>query len=263
MKPAVTIQSLAAELSGSLERRARNNGADFLIIRDGSPSWVSEVIDAAHTDGRDHMLHDDHRFEFVAESASALSECDDPNDVELAPEERTSRLTAWLHSRPDRLGWCDEAAENFRFRVVGLFTRIQRGHWLERNHVLGIVREQLRELAEEIGEKDDAEIGGAPFVTTIHVTQEHIAAGGPPDVHGCPLTLAMEEAMGDGFAVEIGIEEYWVYVRGSDRAEDGLYCGTLPLAAQRFVSDHDHKRPIAPDTFQIEIPPEYLRRQET
>jgi hypothetical protein len=91
-------------------------------------------------------------YEFVAESASALSKCDDPDDVELAPEERTSRLTAWLHSRPDRLDWCESRPEAFGDPDDSLFARIQLGYSRERGHVLDIVREQLREMAEKIGE---------------------------------------------------------------------------------------------------------------
>jgi hypothetical protein len=146
-------QNLAEELSLAFVTLKRDNGAEYVILKDGSPEWMTEVCHTAHQDGtQGGMLPDDWRHEFIKESADLLAEAEEYewDDLQLESDVYTHDLLSWLSSRNDRVSYCDEASEEgFVNSENGTLGRISAGQWKEKDEVLSLVRTALRELAEE------------------------------------------------------------------------------------------------------------------
>jgi hypothetical protein len=109
---ATAIQKLAASLTKALETRKRDNGNEFVCLKDGSPVWMTEVIRSAHAD----KLPDDTTYAFIEKCADALADADEdaePSDVilEIEPDIYTADLTAWLHARADHIFYLNEVLE--------------------------------------------------------------------------------------------------------------------------------------------------------
>jgi hypothetical protein len=112
MSDTTSIQKLAADLSKALETKKRDNGQEFVSLKDGSPEWMTQVIRSAHGD----KLPDDTVYSFIEKAADALanaSEDAEPSDVilELEPDPYTAGLTAWLHARVDHVYYLTECLE--------------------------------------------------------------------------------------------------------------------------------------------------------
>src|SRR5689334_2352080 len=102
MTSTYSVHSLAAKLSKAFQTKKRNDGNEFVSLKDGSPSWMTDVVRAAHGD----KLPDDTVYAFIGKAADAIADADedaDPQDVisEIEPDSYTSDLTAWLNARPD------------------------------------------------------------------------------------------------------------------------------------------------------------------
>ena len=109
---ASSIQKLAADLSKAFETKKRNDGQEFVSLKNGSPSWMTDVIRSAHGD----KLPDDTTYAFIERAADALadaSEDAEPSDVilEIEPDPYTAGLTAWLNARADHVYFLTEVLE--------------------------------------------------------------------------------------------------------------------------------------------------------
>jgi hypothetical protein len=107
-----SIKKFAEKLSGALETKKRNDGQEFVCLKDGSPAWMTEVIRSAHGD----KLPDDTTYKFIERVADALanaSEDAEPSDVilEIEPDPYTAGLTAWLNARVDHVYYLTEVLE--------------------------------------------------------------------------------------------------------------------------------------------------------
>jgi hypothetical protein len=112
MSDTTSIQKLAEQLSAAFETKKRNDGQEFVSLKDGSPEWMTQVIRSAHGD----KLPDDTTYAFIEKAADALAEMDEsaePSDViaELEPDSYTADLTAWLNTRPDHVYFLTEVLE--------------------------------------------------------------------------------------------------------------------------------------------------------
>ena len=58
---ATSIQKLAEQLSAAFETKKRNDGQEFVSLKDGSPEWMTDVIRATHGD----KLPDDTVYAFI------------------------------------------------------------------------------------------------------------------------------------------------------------------------------------------------------
>ena len=140
-----TIEELARELSRALERTKRTSGEHepgldhYVRLKDGSPHWMTEVCHAAHGD----TLPDDWRYEFIEDATDALAESG--GDLDAAQEALdesdhyvyTSQLTGWLHSSNVRLGYVEDASEEFggdldTAQALGLGIRVEQRETLRR-----------------------------------------------------------------------------------------------------------------------------------
>lgn len=102
----VKVKEFAGLLSNTLERKSRDNGVEFVSLKDGSPEWMTNVVRSVHGD----KLPDDTVYEFISRCADALADSDSPEDTisELEPDVYTPDLTAWLNRRVDHVEYLSE-----------------------------------------------------------------------------------------------------------------------------------------------------------
>jgi len=157
-----TLADLAAEARGYFKRGKREAPGigPILVHKDEAPEWVKDLSRAAHDDGR--ILPDDWRFEFIGDALDLIGDMGDVEDVDDIRERfrewfdgayvYTAEQLAWLASSGGRLGYCDEAAEEFGFSGTTL-ERIALGMAYEAEEVFESVLSSL--LARLDGALDD------------------------------------------------------------------------------------------------------------
>lgn len=135
------------KLASMFETRTRDDGSEFVALKDSAPEWASDFVREAHGT---EILPDDYRYRWISEALDLLAEADDPSDPDLHGEFMdgasiyTHDLLAWLSSNLTRIAYCDQAAEDFGTKDdADLTSRIQLGQALERSEVFHNV---LREL---------------------------------------------------------------------------------------------------------------------
>lgn len=107
------IRKLAAELSASLVRDKRNDGTEFIYLKDAPKhAWMRDVIRAVHGE----KMPDDTTYKLIERCADYIAETDgdtEPADVicEIEPDIYTNDLTAWLHARVDHVEYLDQVLE--------------------------------------------------------------------------------------------------------------------------------------------------------
>lgn len=153
----MTLRELASWYESRLTTGKRHDGATFYKFKDESKEDEARcraLALAAHSDGS--MLPDDWRYEFIAYALSALSETNDPDDIDIEADVYTSELTAWLHSRNDRTAYCDEAvSEGLISEGSDMFARLTAGQYLEKREVLAQVRAYLESELDDMTTVDD------------------------------------------------------------------------------------------------------------
>jgi hypothetical protein len=109
MSDTTSIQKLAEKLSKALETKKRNDGNEFVSLKDGSPAWMTDVIRATHG----NKLPDDTTYAFIERAADAIADSEDPQDAiaEIEPDPYTAGLTAWLNARVDHVYYLTEVLE--------------------------------------------------------------------------------------------------------------------------------------------------------
>jgi hypothetical protein len=105
----MSIQELAKMLSSALVTGKRNDGKDFVHLKDKSPQWMTYIIQAVHGD----KLPDDTTYALIGKCADVIAEAESPADAiyEIEPDVYTSDLTGWLHARVDQTDYVNEAIE--------------------------------------------------------------------------------------------------------------------------------------------------------
>ena len=138
------LATIANEALSSLEQRTRDNGETFWSRKDGSPDWVQSLCHDAHGD----MTPDDHRYSFIVEALAALAEGDEDADT-IEADCYTSDLTGWLHSRPDRFSYCDQAVGD-GYGFTDTVALLSMGQSMEKREVFELVKANLESRLEEI-----------------------------------------------------------------------------------------------------------------
>lgn len=106
----MSIQELAKQLSDAFETKKRDSGVEFVVLKDDSPKWMTDVIHAVHGD----KLPDDTTYGFIEQCATAIADStDDPQDAiySIEPNVYTNNLTGWLHARADHVYYLTEVLE--------------------------------------------------------------------------------------------------------------------------------------------------------
>ncbi len=139
------VSKKAKEALAYFEKANRTNGVEFWKVKDGAPQWVTDLCFASHSDGA--MLPDDWRYVFIVEALVALEE-----EIELEPDIYTSELTAWLASNVNRVGYVDDARDEWGGDLKSIFDELQLGQLTEKREVFDQVTAFLEALIEEGGE---------------------------------------------------------------------------------------------------------------
>lgn len=131
------IHEKAAAMAAAFERRMRDNGRPFDALKDGSPTWMDDVIMAAHQSGE--MLPNDWSYETARNLIERIAESDDLDDdkweaVESCVDVYNGDLCTWLGSHAYRAAFCDEAAEMFG-PAPSILEAIQAGQRLEAGQI--------------------------------------------------------------------------------------------------------------------------------
>lgn len=98
------------------------------------------------------------------------------------------------------------------------------------------------------------------MVVTIDVTAEDIAEGKQIICTACPVARAINRRLAPGWEAAVGSGEY---VLDPETWSD--HCsveGLLPPAASEFILAFDLGRPVAPFSFQLDLPDYLLRAEE-
>lgn len=142
-----TIQSKATAALEWFERKQRGDERIW-VTKDGKPEWVVDMCREAHDAG--DMFPDDLRYEYIEEALCALSEAGEADDIEIEADIYTHDLTAWLHSRADRPGYCDMAQEEGLIpEDAGMWQRLGAGQYMEKREVLDALIGFLCQLDED------------------------------------------------------------------------------------------------------------------
>jgi hypothetical protein len=106
------------------------------------------------------MLPDDHRYEFIRDAVSALADEDDTDAARdsIEPDIYTANLAAWLGSRTDRYGYCDEAIEEQGQPFPDTISLLQAGYYREQIEVFDAVLSALEDVASEIEDEETADV---------------------------------------------------------------------------------------------------------
>jgi len=148
------VKQLAKEARRWLTVQRDNEGHEKVVFRPGAPEWVEVLVREAHRQGRELMLPDDFRFEFVAEALDAIADADDLDDVSLEPDESTPKLLAWISSNLTRPSYVDEAIEETGW-PGSMLAALAAGQAREKEEVLQLVQDHLEQLAEDQDEDEE------------------------------------------------------------------------------------------------------------
>lgn len=148
------IIKLATEMSAAFETKTRENGEEYIILKDGSPDWMrDDVIYPAHDD----KLPDDTVYSFIEKTVDAIANCVDDcteNDVEdaideIEPDIYTSDLTAWLNARNDHVYYLTEALEE-ELGIVDGFQLLAYAQQIQIREIAYSTLEALKKVAENL-----------------------------------------------------------------------------------------------------------------
>ena len=141
------IRTLAREaLDYHVAATREGSGERFDKFRDGAPAWTRDLALYAHEGG--DILPDDWRYACMFAALEAIADADagaDVSDVghdfaDAYVDVYTSALTAWLASSVRRIGYVDEACEEFGIADdAGEDRRIALGQYAEAVEVFASV----------------------------------------------------------------------------------------------------------------------------
>ena len=148
------IKAAALAFYCAFEQRTIGDRPPFYVLKDGRPDWMRGAIYEAHNG----ILLDDWSYSACYSIVSDLADCDEA-DTESDIRERsdefiggrideaTSRLAAWLASHSARVGYCDEAADDYG-AVADIRKAMQRGQHLELSQIFNAILSALVEQVE-------------------------------------------------------------------------------------------------------------------
>jgi hypothetical protein len=146
-----TIESVADEAYRAMERATREDGSQYVRLRDDAPEWVRTMVYDAHND----ILPDDWRYAAIMD---ALSDIADHGDTESGRDEfadaadiYNADLLTWVGSHIGRAGYVDEAREEYG-EPRDFYHGLQMGQYLERAEVYDAV---LEAISSRLGDLED------------------------------------------------------------------------------------------------------------
>lgn len=143
------IQILARESRQFLVRKDTPRGS-IVTMADNAPKWFAQLVQDAHG----QMLPDDWKYQCIQCALDDFAECEDPEDVIANLEEdiETHSLLKWLGSSNLRVGYCDDAADEWGIEPESdILRRIGLGQRFEKIEVYNSVLWSLQTQVELLG----------------------------------------------------------------------------------------------------------------
>ena len=145
----MTVQDLAGTAYDSFERKEREDGAAFYTLKDDAPDWLQPIIFEAH----DGKLPDDFTYSACMDAFGFIH--DNDGSEEDASEFADSNVSVyafdlleWVGSHIDRVGLCDETAEEFGEEDAGLVRRLTLGQYAELRNIYAECFRGLQDVAD-------------------------------------------------------------------------------------------------------------------
>lgn len=149
-----SIVELAREMSPMFEWRKRENGDDYVVLKDGHPEWMTDIIRKAHDNGE--LLPNDTTYRFIEAAIDTIADCEDDasyDDIgdrlcDIESDVYTSDLTEWLHASNYHVDYLTQAAEEYG--ITDGFQLLAAAQGIHRREVAYAVMAALGEMAEEL-----------------------------------------------------------------------------------------------------------------
>lgn len=114
------LAPLAAAFASAFMTKAFENGESRIVLRDGAPDWMTEIVREAH----DGMMPNDQSYSMILAVANDIHDLlsyDPETDLDDIRHERIDSLipvynterTAWLASHLDRAEYVNEAMREY------------------------------------------------------------------------------------------------------------------------------------------------------
>jgi hypothetical protein len=147
------IIAAAKEASRYFETRKRQDGEEFVTLKDDRPEWVHELARKAHGD----MLPDDHRYEMIRYAVNAIAEAPEDSqgldEIPYSDDGPVSVYTGdqlkWLASRADRYSYVDQRIEDLGEHADSIMEDIRGGWASEWDETFQLVLQALTEHASQ------------------------------------------------------------------------------------------------------------------
>jgi hypothetical protein len=143
----MTIQELARSYTDLFVTGKRTNGNEYLFIKPFIKTEAAENLKQLVHDAHNDMLPDDYKYQFIYEALEAISESDNPDEIQLESDVYNSDLLKWVSSHLTRASYVDEAVETWEYR--SFFEALSAGQYQEKNDVLAIVRYSLEKILKD------------------------------------------------------------------------------------------------------------------
>lgn len=134
-----TIETVASEASAWFERRKRDDGEQFVTLKDGAPEWVRDMVYDAHG----VFGPDDWRYRCIEYAVYHIAETGDEDSGEFADsfvDVYTMTRFAWLASNLNRMSYVDDAVSEFGYDAdQGIVGMVGLGQYMEASEVYGLV----------------------------------------------------------------------------------------------------------------------------
>ena len=143
------LQQLAGEAYDCFETVTKDNGEEFVRVKDGSPEWVTQLVYKAHGE----FLPDEWRYRTIQNALAFIHDNEDAEDMssEFADSEvdvYNAARFAWLASHIQRQFYVDEAISELGWdQESGIAGAIGLGQYEEAGEVFALVLEALEAQA--------------------------------------------------------------------------------------------------------------------
>lgn len=155
----MNIENIAEQFAGFFETRERDNGEEFVTLKDDAPEWATDIVREAHGG----MMPDDTRYKMIRECADDLTGRD-PENWEEETHEIADNLVSvyngdrlnWIFSHLNRAEYVDRARdEGLMSSENDLFEQFGIGQYCEYLEILDVLIRRLQERAEELEAEEE------------------------------------------------------------------------------------------------------------
>lgn len=153
----MTLIETLDQFAAQFQRKTRDNGEEFICLRDGAPNWIVNAMFAAHDHG--DMMPNDWSYRIAADVVCQLcsdvgngSDIADAADyaVDAAVPCYNAERTDWLASHLHRGFYVDEAVSEYGWpKDGGIYQAIAYGIAFEARQIADAIIAACMEQAEE------------------------------------------------------------------------------------------------------------------